>query len=177
MRLADLNVLDDDQAARELQRCCGSSRWARMMAAGRPFSSVAAVERAADECWQRLDTADILEAFAAHPKIGDPGRAGAAGRAAAGHPGRWAAHEQSGVRNAPDEVRKRLALGNRAYEARFGYIFIICATGKTADDMLASLEARLNHAPADELRIAAEEQRQITRLRLKKLLDGERATP
>ena len=186
MRLADLNALDADAAASELQRCCGSSRWARMMAASRPFSSIAVAERAADECWRRLDAADILEAFAAHPKIGEaagaggPARAGGAGRVGttvaattaaseAVDAARWAAHEQSGVRHATDEVRDRLAAGNRAYEARFGYIFIICATGKTADEMLALLEQRLRNTPADELRIAAEEQRKITRLRLNKL--------
>ena len=75
---------------------------------------------------------------------------------------------------ASDEVRARLAAGNRAYESRFGYIFIICASGKSAAEMLASLEARLHHDPADELRVAAEEQRQITRLRLAKLVDDDR---
>ncbi len=168
MRLADLNALDDDAAVRELLRCCGSSRWARTMAASRPFSSVAAIERAADEVWQGLKTADILEAFAAHPRIG----AGGAGRDGAPQ---WSSQEQSGVRAATGDVRERLAAGNRAYEARFGYIFIICATGKSAGEMLASLEQRLRHTPDEELRIAAEEQRTITRLRLTKLLDGEQS--
>jgi OHCU decarboxylase len=159
MRLADLNALDDDAAAGELLRCCGSRRWARTMAASRPFSSVTAIARAADALWQRLEAADILEAFAAHPKIGE--------RAASG----WASTEQSGTRAATDDVRERLAAGNRAYEARFGYIFIICATGRSAGEMLASLEQRLRNAPAEELRIAAEEQRKITQLRLAKLVD------
>src|SRR5262249_44352683 len=143
------------------------SRWARMMAESRPFSSFGAVERSADDCWRRLDPPDVLEAFAAHPKIGEARGAG----------DRWAAHEQYGVRGAADEVRERLAAGNRAYEVRFGYIFIICATGQTADQMLSSLEARLRNAPGDELRIAAEEQRKITRLRLRKLFDAEQTTP
>jgi OHCU decarboxylase len=185
MRLADLNALDDDAAVRELLRCCGSSRWARTMAASRPFSSMAAIERAADEVWLALEEPDILEAFAAHPKIGagEAGRAGGAGRAGrAGRAGgdgapRWSAQEQSGVRDAAGDVRERLAAGNRAYEARFGYIFIICATGKSADEMVASLEQRLRHTRDEELRIAADEQRMITRLRLTKLLDGEQNTP
>jgi OHCU decarboxylase len=172
MRLTDLNALDEDAAVRELLRCCGSSRWAQTMAASRPFSSVAAIERAADEVWLTLEAPDILEAFAAHPKIGAE-RAGGAGRAGRDGAPHWSSQEQSGVRDATGDVRERLARGNRAYEARFGYIFIICATGKSAGEMLASLEGRLGHTPDEELRIAAEEQRMITRRRLTKLLDGE----
>jgi OHCU decarboxylase len=164
MRLAELNALDDDAAAIELLRCCGSSRWARAMAAARPFASVAAIEQAADNCWRALAPADILEAFAAHPRIGD--------RTASS----WATAEQSGARAATDDVRERQAAGNRAYEARFGYIFIICATGRSAAGMLAELEWRLRNTPAEELRIAAEEQGKITRLRLTKLLGGEQKT-
>src|SRR5712672_1686537 len=96
MRLTDLNALDDDAAVRELLRCCGSSRWARTMAASRPFSSMAAIERAADEVWLALEAPDILEAFAAHPKIG----AGEAGRAGGDGAPQWSAQEQSGVRDA-----------------------------------------------------------------------------
>jgi OHCU decarboxylase len=122
---------------------------------------------------------DVLEAFAAHPKIGagGPGRAEAAGAAGRDGAPQWSAQEQSGARDAADDVREQLAAGNRAYEARFGYIFIICATGRSAAEMLASLERRLRNKPAEELRIAAEEQRMITRLRLTKLLDEEQNTP
>jgi len=149
------------------------------MAAARPFSSVAALERAADEVWLALEAPDILEAFAAHPKIGAGGAGGAgeAGRAGGDGAPQWSPQEQSGVRDAAGDVRERLAAGNRAYEARFGYIFIICATGKSADEMVASLEQRLRHTRDQELRIAADEQRMITRLRLTKLLDGEQNTP
>ena len=177
MRIADLNALDDDAAVRELLHCCGSSRWARMMAAARPFARVAAIEQAADDAWQALEGADVQEAFAAHPKIGGAGEAGTAGEAGRDGAPPWSAQEQSGVRAATDDVRERLAAGNRAYQARFGYIFIICATGKSAAEMLASLEQRLRNTPAEELRIAAEEQRKITRLRLTKLLDQEQKTP
>ena len=169
MRLTDLNALDEDTAVRELLRCCGSSRWARTMAASRPFSSVAAIDLAADEVWQRLEASDILDAFAAHPRIG----AGAAGGAGSDGAPQWSSQEQAGARTASGDVSERLAAGNRAYEARFGYIFIICATGKSAGEMLAALEQRLTHTPDEELPVAAEEQRLITRLRLTKLVDDE----
>jgi OHCU decarboxylase len=168
VRLEELNALDDAAAMRELLRCCGSTRWARAMVAERPFPSREALAQVADACWRALSAADMLEAFAAHPKIG----AGPAGRAGDGTT-EWSAQEQSGTRAARKDVRERLAAANRAYEARFGYIFIICATGKSADEMLASLEARLRHAPDEELPIAAEEQRQITRLRLARLVAAE----
>jgi 2-oxo-4-hydroxy-4-carboxy-5-ureidoimidazoline decarboxylase len=173
MRLVDLNALDEDAAAGELLRCCGSSRWARKMAAERPFASVDAIVHAADATWSGLDRVDWLEAFAAHPKIGAGGAGGAGGADTA----RWSAEEQGGVSAAADETRLRLAAANREYEARFGYIFIVCATGKTAGAMLELLERRLRNDPGEEIKIAAEEQGKITRLRLAKLLDeGEDTT-
>jgi OHCU decarboxylase len=132
------------------------------MAAARPFASDGSVETAADTIWQSLDRADWLEAFAAHPKIGAD-RAG----------GAWSDAEQAGVADAAEATRRRLDEANRAYDTRFGYIFIVCATGKTADEMLSLLEARLRHDADEELLIAAEEQRKITRLRLRKLLEEE----
>jgi OHCU decarboxylase len=164
MRLSDLNALGDAAAAQEFLRCCGSSRWARAMAAARPFVSLESLHRTADMQWSMLQAPDVLEAFAAHPTIGATAAGGARTE-------RWSADEQSGARSATDDLRQRLASGNRAYEARFGYIFIICATGKTAEAMLAALETRLQHTPEAELVIAAAEQREITRLRLGKLLD------
>jgi OHCU decarboxylase len=170
MRLPDLNALREDAAAQAFLRCCGSSRWARAMAAARPFASLESLHRAADTQWSMLQPPDVLEAFAAHPKIGETAADAAAGTE------RWSADEQSGARSATDELRQRLAAANRAYESRFGYIFIICASGKTAEEMLASLESRLWHTPEEELAIAAAEQRQITRLRLGKLLDAPHTT-
>jgi OHCU decarboxylase len=175
MRLADLNALDDEAAVGAFLRCCGSSRWAEQMSGERPFADAAAMAAAADRIDSTLEPADWLEAFAAHPKIG-AGRAGEAGRA--GTAGRragagWSEQEQAGVTLATDETLTRLADANRMYEARFGYIFIVCATGKTAGEMLALLERRLRHDADDELRIAAEEQRKITRLRLTKLIEQE----
>ena len=179
MRLEDLNALDEDAAARAFLRCCGSSRWARKMAVQRPFASVDAMVHAADAIWSGLDRLDWLEAFAVHPKIGAGGAGGAAGVGEAGGAGgaggadtaHWSAEEQAGVSAAADATRLGLAAANREYEARFGYIFIVCATGKTAGAMLELLERRLRHDPDAEIRIAAEEQRTITRLRLAKLVD------
>jgi len=111
--------------------------------------------RRADTIWAGLTPSDYLEAFAAHPRIGE--RAGSA----------WSAQEQAGV---ADTERSRFLELNRAYEARFGYIFIICAAGRSGAEMLSELQRRLRHGPVEELAIAAEEQRRITRLRLEKLV-------
>jgi OHCU decarboxylase len=176
MRLDDLNAMDAEAAERELHRCCGSSRWARQMTAARPFAALDATVRAADATWSALDRADWLEAFAAHPKIGAGPAEGSGGSGAAGT-ARWAAEEQAEVSAAADVTRLQLARANRDYEARFGYIFIVCATGKSAGAMLDLLERRLRNDPDSEIQIAAEEQRKITRLRLAKLLDeGEDTT-
>jgi len=161
MRLDELNRLDDRAAARELLQCCGSTRWAARMGAARPFGNLAAMERAADREFEALERADWLEAFAAHPAIGGAGKAGG-----------WSEHEQRLVAHATEATRERLADLNRAYEARFGYIFIVCATGKTAAEMLALLERRLGNDPHTELQIAANEQKKITHLRLHKLVDS-----
>jgi len=163
MTLDELNALDAESAQRQLLRCCGSRRWAREMTASRPFDGVETMARTGDAIWSSLDRADWLEAFAAHPRIGE--------RTASA----WAAAEQSGSGVASADARDRLAAGNRDYEARFGYIFIVCATGKSADEMLAMLERRLGNDPENELAIAAEQQRQITQLRLGKLLDAPQA--
>ncbi len=128
------------------------------MVAARPFVSRDDLMDRSDRTWRSLQVSDCLQAFAAHPRIGS--------RAAEG----WAAGEQAGARGADESVLMRLAARNREYEARFGHIFIVCATGKSADEMLALLDARLVNEPDAELNIAAEEQRKIIRLRLDKLL-------
>jgi OHCU decarboxylase len=182
VRLEHLNMLDPGKATRELLRCCGSTRWAQSMAAARPFSTVEQMAETADAIWSSLERTDWLEAFAAHPRIGpegsgEPGGSGRSGESGgSGQPrmatgSDWSEQEQSGTQSANDEQRKRLAAGNREYEARFGYIFIVCATGKSAADMLVLLEHRLRNDRARELVVAAGEQRKITRLRLTRLLD------
>jgi OHCU decarboxylase len=160
-----LNALSEAEARAELLRCCGSKRWAERMATLRPFASEADLFAAADAVWQALDRADRLEAFTAHPRIGDLD----ALRAKFATTAAWAAGEQAGVAGARDDTLRRMAEGNRDYEARFGYIFIVCATGKTADEMLGLLLGRLGNDPETELAVAAREQAAITRLRLRKL--------
>ena len=165
MPLDQLNALSDDAAVAELLRCCGSTRWARMMASARPFATANDMFAVADRIWLSLGPDDWLDAFRAHPRIGESGGSGRSGGS-----GVWSDQEQAGVRTASDTVRDRLAEGNRRYETRFGYIFIVCATGRSAEEMLAMLEQRLTNQPDDELRVAAEEQRKITRLRIARLV-------
>jgi OHCU decarboxylase len=164
--LARLNALDAAGAERELLKCCGSTAWARKLAAQRPFGALRELLTAADEIWWSLGAHDWLEAFAAHPKIGGRKAAREQDAQAVG----WSAQEQSGARDAAQATLDELAAANRAYEEKFGHIFIVCATGKTAAEMLALLRTRLPNDADTELRNAAEEQRKITHLRLEKLL-------
>lgn len=168
MTLAELNALPAHDAAEAFLACCGSTRWARAMEARRPFHDAADVTATADEIWFGLDAEDWLEAFRAHPRIGERKAAPAQGAQAAS----WSAQEQSGAAGAGEDVAAALAEGNRAYEQRFGHIYIVCATGKTAEEMLAILRERLAHDPSTELRAAAAEQAGITKLRIEKLLAG-----
>ena len=164
--VVDLDAMPPERAAELLRACCGALRWVEAMLARRPFRTLPNVLAAADEIWSSLGPADWLEAFAHHPRIGE--RASAVTQDARG--AAWSAGEQARVGDAAPDVRAELAAANRAYEARFGHIFIVCATGKSAEDMLALLTARLANDPDTELRVAAEEQRKITRLRLERLL-------
>lgn len=139
------------------------------MAAARPFDDVHALVETADRVWQVLSEVDWLEAFASHPRIGVQTKSTArAARSAS-----WSAEEQSGVAGASVETLEALDDLNRRYEARFGYIYIVCATGRTADEMRALLETRLHNDPATELGTAADEQRRITAIRLLKLAAAE----
>jgi allantoicase len=144
-------------AERELLSACGSREWARRMAAARPFASADDLLAAAEQTWITVDREDWLEAFAAHPKIG--------GRASG-----EAAREQAGAAGASEETLRSLATANREYEETFGHIFIVCASGKSAQEMLDLCRRRLHNDPREELAVAADEQRKITRLRLEKLL-------
>lgn len=162
----DLDSMPPDALSRELERCCGSSRWVAGMAAKRPFGERAALYDAAERVADDLSEADWLEAFSHHPKIGD--LESLRSRFAATR--RWSEGEQKGVDSAGDEILSALARGNAEYENRFGFIFIVCATGKSAEEMLSLLKERLGNSREDELRIAANEQRKITRIRLEKLL-------
>lgn len=157
-----LNALPDAEARAALRRCCASTAWVEAMLRRRPFGDDAALFDAADESWWSLDADDWLEAFAGHPRIGER-------EATASEAAEWSREEQSGVAGAAAETRRALAEANRAYEEKFGRVFLICATGKSAAEMLAALRERMANDPETELRVAAEEQRKITRLRLEKL--------
>ncbi|MEX1177063.1 MAG: allantoicase [Nitriliruptor sp.] len=163
--LAVLDSAPDDLAVAALSTCNGSSRWAQKVAAQRPFGTPDALFAAADAACAEADRDDILEAFKAHPRIGDRTPTHADPGAS-----RWSAGEQSGTANAEQDTLEALADGNRAYEERFGHVFLIRAAGRSADEMLAALRERLDNDPDTELRVAAEQQRQITALRLDKLL-------
>ena len=166
--LEQLNKTTYVMAEAKFLDCCGSQKWARMMAEARPFAGVAALQNQAKQIWLGLESADWLEAFAAHPKIG-------ARQTTLKQPAQsseWSHGEQSGAQAATDLVLDALAEANRLYEEKFGYIFIVCATAKSAEEMLALCHERLNNAADIELRIAADEQRKITEIRLKKLLES-----
>jgi OHCU decarboxylase len=165
--LERLNSASAVGAEAELLKCCGSIEWARTLAARRPFGDAPELFAAADEVWWNLRARDWLEAFAAHPRIGGRERAARAQHAQAEG---WSEQEQAGARAAAQATLDELAQANRAYEEKFGHIFIVCATGKTADEMLGLLRARLSNEADAEIRIAAAEQSKITRLRLEKLL-------
>jgi OHCU decarboxylase len=161
-----LNSLPADEAVKELLQCCGSKRWARQMADARPYENLAELITHANETWWSLDRDDWLEAFRSHPKIGEM----KAAESVSAQSKSWSGQEQAGVNTASTETTNALATLNHAYEQKFGFIFIICATGKTSDEMLSALRERLEHDAAEELPIAAAEQCKITELRLKKLL-------
>ena len=163
--LAALNALNPPEARAALLTCCHSDRWADSLVARRPFESESALLVTADAVWNELEPSDHREAFAGHPRIGDLDALRTRFAATAA----WAEREQAGASTADEATLQALAEGNRAYEDRFGHIFIVCATGKTADEMLSLLQARLTNDPATEHPIAAAEQAKITRLRLGKL--------
>ena len=161
-----LNGLSREAATEALTRCCGATRWVQGMLARRPFASHTAMFAAAVEIWAQLGPEDYREAFAHHPEIGsnlDELRQKFAKTAT------WSQAEQSAALSASEATLLALRDGNRAYRERFGFSFIVCATGKSAEEMLSLLQARLKHAPDLELSIAAAEQAKITHLRLEKL--------
>lgn len=151
-----------DEARDWLRAACGSSRWVERMLARRPFGSRESLLSLAREEWFALTEDDWREAFTHHPKIGD--RESLAARFPATH--HLSSREQAGVTGAAEGVLDALAEGNRLYEQKFGHFFIVCATGKSAEEMLTLLRERLDNEPEREIRIAAEEQAKITALRL-----------
>ncbi|MEM9915177.1 MAG: 2-oxo-4-hydroxy-4-carboxy-5-ureidoimidazoline decarboxylase [Planctomycetota bacterium] len=166
MNLQSLNQLPPDDAEEKFRGCCGTAWWARQMEACRPFQNTPQLHDTADAIFDEMAEGHWLEAFAAHPKIGDVDslRMKFVGNK------QWSAGEQAGVHDADEDVLNELAAANDTYEQRFGYIFIICASGLSAAQMLDALRQRLRNDPATEAPLAAAEQRKITHLRLDKLL-------
>src|SRR5689334_14085233 len=143
--LAWLNSLPAEDAARELLQCCGSERWARQTAGARPYEDLTDLVERANEIWWSLDRDDWLEAFRSHPKIGEK----KAAESVSAQSKQWSGQEQAGVNIASTETTNALATLNHAYEQKFGFIFIICATGKSSDEMLTALRKRLEHDAAE----------------------------
>ncbi|MFT6287339.1 MAG: 2-oxo-4-hydroxy-4-carboxy-5-ureidoimidazoline decarboxylase [Alcanivorax sp.] len=166
MSLASLNNADATEASQQLRQCCTSEAWIKRLERGRPFATTEALYVAADAAWQGLTEADYLQSFDGHPKIGDLGSL----KEKYAKTKTLAAGEQASVDSASDQIINALAEGNAAYEEKFGFIFIICASGKSAAKMLALLQARLPNSREHELLNAAQEQRKIFHLRLEKLL-------
>lgn len=167
MTLHEFNLMPHDQLVEALTRCCGSSAWVQKMLPFIPADDMVELLEDAEEQWYACSHDDWKEAFLHHPKIGDMN----ALRKKFASTAQWASGEQSGVGEASDEVLKSLSEGNQLYEEKFGYIFIVCATGKSAAEMLDMLQARLNNKPEEEIEMAAEEQNKITKLRIEKLLE------
>ncbi|MEO5814999.1 MAG: 2-oxo-4-hydroxy-4-carboxy-5-ureidoimidazoline decarboxylase [Gemmatimonadaceae bacterium] len=166
LTLAQLDTMPEAEAAFKLAACCGSSRWVAGMVSLRPFTSREKLLAAADDVSRTLHPTDWLEAFEHHPRIGER-QAGAMVSATAAD---WSSGEQSASSRATGDTRAALVEANAEYEKKFGFIFIICANGRNASEILVALRDRLSNEPDAEIFIAAREQQQITRLRLEKLV-------
>ncbi len=166
MTIDALNSLTEDEARTAFMKCCTASRWVDLMVANRPYSSVEGCQSIALDHWRDMSEKDVLEAFEGHPKIGDVSSL----REKYASIKALASGEQSAVQEADDTTLQELAGGNTRYEKQNGFIFIVCATGKSAKEMLNLLEARLINDRDQELSIAAAEQAKITAIRIDKLL-------
>lgn len=163
--LSRLNRLPAGPVRTTLLSCCAATTWAAMVEAGRPYATLDDLLKYSDAALATLTEQDIAQALAAHPRIGQ--RSGGTGQEAS-----WSRNEQSGAASASATFRQALVEGNIAYERRFGRVFLICATGLSGEQMLAALHARLTNDEDTERDVVREELRRITRLRLRKLLEG-----
>jgi 2-oxo-4-hydroxy-4-carboxy-5-ureidoimidazoline decarboxylase len=154
------NALPREAALQQLLAICSSRRWAEAMVDARPFDDLAHLQETADSVWLSLGPEDWLQALEGHPRIGEKG----------GSAEDHSRQEQAGMQQASVDVRDAIADGNRRYEERFGHVFLIAASGREPHEILANLTRRLDNNPEDELRIAAQEHRRITRLRLDRML-------
>lgn len=160
MKLSELNRLPEESASSRFLLCCGSRLWAEKMAQRRPFQNRVSLNSEAEQIWFGLSKSDWLEAFSHHPRIGEPDRLRAT---------ELAKEEQKGVCLASESTRKMLLEGNEQYETIFGFVFLVCAMDKTAEEIIHLLQRRLCHSPEKELEIAVKEQSKIMLLRLEKL--------
>jgi 2-oxo-4-hydroxy-4-carboxy-5-ureidoimidazoline decarboxylase len=161
VNLETFNALPAEVARTHLLACCSSERWAHDVTSGRPYASVGDVLARSDESVARLDQGDLEQALAGHPRIGAGSAAG------------WSRREQAGVQAADQATIQALADGNEAYEQRFGHIYLVCAAGRGAEELLALLRERLGHDLATEWGIVRRELGKINRIRLRRLLEGE----
>jgi 2-oxo-4-hydroxy-4-carboxy-5-ureidoimidazoline decarboxylase len=168
MTIAEFDHLDTEQKKARLHQCCGSVNWVNKMLDALPVEDLVELLETAEEKWYMCHEQDWQEAFSHHPKIGDINSLKEKFAATA----HLAEGEQASVQQASVQTLQELAAGNQAYEQRFGYIFIVCATGKSANEMLQLLNLRLYNNPEVEIQIAMEEQNKITKLRLEKLFDN-----
>lgn len=167
MTLHELNILPKQQLREELTKCCGSQAWIEKMLPFFPADDMVELLEDAEEQWFKCSEQDWKEAFAQHPKIGDMESLEKKFASTA----TWASGEQGDIAKAPPKTLQQLNEANQQYEDKFGYIFIVCATGKSADEMLGMLQTRLQNSPEVEIEIAADEQNKITKLRIEKLLE------
>jgi 2-oxo-4-hydroxy-4-carboxy-5-ureidoimidazoline decarboxylase len=165
MRLEEFNKLDTQSAAAELKKCCGSTRWIKSMIENIPFDSVASLKKIAEIEWQNCNAEDRKEAFSHHPKIGEK----KVSAVKTGNATEWAQQEQSGMNTAEEQIQNEMTLLNEQYEKKFGFIYIVFATGKSAEEMLRLLQKRINNTAEEELKNAGAEQIKITQLRIDKL--------
>jgi len=166
LTIEQINKLPRPELHQELFKCCSSMAWVENLAKRRPFSDISHLINEAQSVWQSLGERDWLEAFSGHPQIGDLSTL----EKKYGNTTEWASGEQSGVGGASKEVLVQLSEYNKNYLKKFGFIFIVCATGKSASEMLELLKARIDNKPEVEMKIASAEQFKITKIRLEKLI-------
>jgi 2-oxo-4-hydroxy-4-carboxy-5-ureidoimidazoline decarboxylase len=161
-----LNALPTPEAERVLTACCASPRWAAAVAAGRPYASPEQLFDAADDALADLDEDDVSRALAGHPRIGER---------AEGERGAWSRREQSGLSGAEEDTLRALADGNRSYEAKFGQVYLVCASGRSAEELLGVLQQRLRNDPVTERAVVRRELGLINRIRLSRLVEDSAA--
>ncbi len=167
MKITEFNQLSSEQAEQYLRDCCSATKWVSALVKARPFNHLPELKQTADKIWKSMQEADFLQAFDGHPQIGDV----ASLKKKYASTEKLASGEQSSVKQASDNLLQKLAKGNQDYLQKFGFIFIVCASGKTAEEMLDLLLARLPNSRDQELANAAEEQRKIFQLRINKLFE------